>query len=83
MPYSAKYKSLSGNDTQLSKIAKANKTTYEIAERKLHIEYSIIASCFFLASQEMGIPIRWGGDWNMDNDLFDNNFDDMGHIELL
>ena len=30
----------------------------------------------------MGIPIRWGGDWNGNNDLKDNNFDDLPHFEL-
>ena len=31
----------------------------------------------------MGIKIRWGGDWNKNNDLSDNDFDDLCHIELL
>ena len=30
----------------------------------------------------MGIPIHWGGDWNNNNDLKDNNFDDLPHFEL-
>ena len=30
----------------------------------------------------LGIPIRWGGDWNNNNDLKDNNFDDLPHFEL-
>ena len=29
-----------------------------------------------------GIPIRWGGDWNDNTDLQDNNFDDLPHFEL-
>ena len=31
---------------------------------------------------KMGIPIRWGGDWNNNNDLKDNNFDDLPHFEF-
>ena len=31
---------------------------------------------------KMGIPIRWGGDWNNNNDLKDNNFDDLPHFEV-
>jgi peptidoglycan L-alanyl-D-glutamate endopeptidase CwlK len=34
-----------------------------------------------IASQ-MGIPIRWGGDWNGNNNLKDNNFDDLPHFEI-
>ena len=30
----------------------------------------------------LGIPIRWGGDWNSNNNLKDNNFDDLPHFEL-
>ena len=34
-----------------------------------------------IASQ-MGIPIRWGGDWNGDTQVKDNNFDDLVHYEI-
>ena len=30
----------------------------------------------------LNIPLRWGGDWDGDNDLSDNNFDDLVHFEL-
>lgn len=33
-------------------------------------------------SLQMGIPIRWGGDWNMNFDPADNTFNDLGHFEL-
>jgi peptidoglycan L-alanyl-D-glutamate endopeptidase CwlK len=29
-----------------------------------------------------GIPLRFGGDWNRNGDLRDNNFDDLCHVEL-
>lgn len=31
----------------------------------------------------MGIKIRWGGDWDGDNDLKDQTFFDLPHFELL
>ena len=31
---------------------------------------------------EMGISLRWGGDWNNDTQLSDNKFDDLVHFEL-
>jgi hypothetical protein len=31
----------------------------------------------------MGIKLRWGGDWDGDWDLYDQNFDDLGHFELV
>ena len=30
----------------------------------------------------MGIDLIWGGDWDGDTDLNDNNFDDLVHFEL-
>ena len=37
-------------------------------------------------AKSMGIPLRWGGDWNgLVNgqiELYDNNFDDLVHFEL-
>ena len=31
----------------------------------------------------MGVAIRWGGDWDKDNELKDNGFDDLMHFELI
>jgi len=31
----------------------------------------------------MGIPIRWGGDWDRDYDLDDQRFNDLVHFELI
>ena len=30
-----------------------------------------------------GIKIRWGGDWDRDNDLADQSFNDLVHFEDL
>lgn len=34
------------------------------------------------AADELGIPIRWGGDWDGDRRFNDQNFDDLPHFEL-
>lgn len=31
---------------------------------------------------ELGIPIRWGGDWDGDGDMKDQKFNDLVHYEL-
>lgn len=33
-------------------------------------------------ARAMGIPIRWGGDWDDDTEVNDQNFDDLVHFEL-
>jgi peptidoglycan L-alanyl-D-glutamate endopeptidase CwlK len=30
-----------------------------------------------------GVKIRWGGDWDGDGEIADNNFDDLVHIEII
>jgi hypothetical protein len=33
-------------------------------------------------ASQMGIKIRWGGDWNSNRDLSDQSFNDLVHFEL-
>ena len=33
-------------------------------------------------ASQMGLNVRWGGDWNKDFSVSDNRFDDMPHFEL-
>jgi len=30
----------------------------------------------------LGVNIRWGGDWDSDGEIKDNNFDDLVHVEI-
>ena len=32
--------------------------------------------------QQMGVTIRWGGDWDSDGEIKDNSFDDLVHVEI-
>jgi peptidoglycan L-alanyl-D-glutamate endopeptidase CwlK len=34
-------------------------------------------------ARELGIQIRWGGDWNSNNDVTDQTLHDLPHFELL
>ena len=33
-------------------------------------------------AEQKGLNIRWGGDWDMDTQTKDNNFDDLVHFEI-
>jgi len=33
-------------------------------------------------ASQMGIKIRWGGDWDSDGSVCDNKFNDLVHFEL-
>jgi peptidoglycan L-alanyl-D-glutamate endopeptidase CwlK len=41
-----------------------------------------IAKTFIAVSKRLSIPLRWGGDWDMDGDWKDERFLDWGHFEL-
>ena len=34
-------------------------------------------------AEELGIQVRWGGDWDRDGDVTDQNFNDLAHWELV
>lgn len=52
-------------------------------EEKLWGALGYIAGHAFRIAQEEGFQIRWGGDWDRDGDMTDQDFDDLFHIELF
>lgn len=34
-------------------------------------------------AENMGVRLRWGGDWNRDWQVTDNSFDDLWHFEIM
>lgn len=44
--------------------------------------YQLAAIVLFVADQ-MGVKIRWGGDWDGDGNYRNNKFDDLVHYELI
>lgn len=52
-------------------------------EEKLWASLAYLASAAIFIGQEHGVTLRWGGDWNRNGDLTDNNFDDLFHLEIV
>lgn len=46
-------------------------------------KFYLMAGRFLQIADDMGIAIRWGGDWDGDDDLSDQTFQDQGHFELV
>jgi peptidoglycan L-alanyl-D-glutamate endopeptidase CwlK len=44
--------------------------------------FRAIAKTFMATAKRLNIPLRWGGDWDMDGDWKDERFLDWGHFEL-
>ena len=57
-------------------------------EEKPHIRWLDTKSFYHFAgfvlgiAASMGFELRWGGDWDMDNDLHDQSFMDLVHFEI-
>jgi peptidoglycan L-alanyl-D-glutamate endopeptidase CwlK len=44
--------------------------------------FCLLAGIIRAIAHQQGVKIRWGGDWDGDNDRADQTFDDLGHFEL-
>ena len=44
--------------------------------------FDVLAGVGLGLAFKMGIPIRWGGDWDRDMDVTDQSFNDTGHFEM-
>lgn len=56
---------------------------YPEDDRELWASFAYVAGVAKVLAQARGFEIRWGGDWDQDGDLTDNNFDDLFHIEVV
>ncbi|MEZ9627486.1 peptidase [Aliivibrio fischeri] len=63
-----------------SKAVDATPYPYDEDDRE---RFSYFAGIVIGVGASMGIVIRWGGDWDKDNELKDNGFDDLMHFELV
>jgi len=45
--------------------------------------FIFVAGRIFQVADELGIKVRWGGDWDLDGHQTDETFRDFGHIELV
>lgn len=51
--------------------------------QKLVMALSYIAGRLVQIGFEEGLTIRWGGDWDRDGSVLDQNFDDLFHFEIV
>ena len=49
---------------------------------KDRVKFYELKAIMFYEAERQGIKLRWGGDWDMDEDYWDNTFDDLVHFEL-
>lgn len=45
--------------------------------------FCVLAGVMFTCAFQLGVRLRWGGDWNSDRSTKDERFRDYGHFELV
>lgn len=52
-------------------------------KRKVFGRFYVLAGAMFQAATEFNTKIRWGGDWDKDWDIIEDQWDDFPHFELV
>jgi peptidoglycan L-alanyl-D-glutamate endopeptidase CwlK len=57
---------------------------YPVPERDVELWAALayVAGRAIEIGKRRGLVVRWGGDWDGDGDLTDNDFDDLYHLEV-
>lgn len=45
--------------------------------------FTYMAGLVLGIAHTLGVSLRWGGDWDQDGEVKDNDFDDLFHFELV
>lgn len=83
MPYDKRWGALTGNVMQNRKIAKDLQVTEQAAAQMVRSKYYYLAGVIRAVAYLLKLEVRWGGDWDSDDDFTDNKFNDLGHFEIV
>jgi len=57
--------------------------TRKVTHIKDFARFYLLAGTVLTVARDLGVNIRWGGDWDKDGDVYDQTFDDLVHFELV
>ena len=69
-------------DGQISWDTSGAESRYTVSNVDDYENYQEIGTSMIAAAKELGIPLRWGADWDMDGQHTDHSFIDWVHFEL-
>lgn len=82
-PYVPPFGALSGHPDQVARIAtQSERSTQEVREfiyKCFARMFGVVEAC----ASRYDFKLRWGGDWDGDGNLLDQDFNDLPHIELI
>lgn len=47
------------------------------------MRFHVLAGLMYAAAAQLGLKVRWGGDWNGDGNAADQTFHDLPHFEIV
>ena len=56
---------------------------YPFPRTNVRNEFTYLAGHIMAIAKSKGINLKWGGDWNRNNLVSDNNFNDLYHFEVV
>jgi len=82
-PYVPAFGALSGHPAQITDIAvESGRTPIEVRDF-VYKAFARLAGVVEACGIARGYEVRWGGDWDGDGNLIDQDFHDLPHFELL
>jgi len=82
-PWVPPFGALSGNPEHIATIALMANVTDEEAWDFVYKAFARVYGVFEACAGLRGYKTRWGGDWDGDGNLLDQNFHDLPHIEFV
>lgn len=82
-PYVPPFGALSGHPDQIATIAADTGRTENQVMEFTHKAFARLAGVVEACAALRGLKVRWGGDWDGDGNLLDQNFHDFPHFELV
>ena len=55
---------------------------YPIEDNVLHGALGFLGGVATVLAARAGVPLVWGGDWNVNGSMVDNSFNDLYHLEI-
>lgn len=82
-PYIPEFGALSGHPRQITAIAGDTGRSEAEVKEFIYKAFARLAGVVQACAAARGYSVRWGGDWDGDGSMLDQNFHDLPHFELV
>ena len=82
-PYVKPFGALSGHPDQIKLIAESSGRSEQEVKEFVYKSFARVSGVIEACAALRRAKVRWGGDWDGDFNLLDQNFHDLPHIEIV